>query len=61
MRKVSLALWEEESGVYSPDSLFSIVWRLVPRFRLAIEREREREGERERGRERERINLVRSI
>lgn len=35
MRKVSLALWEEESGVYSPDSLFSIVWRLVPRFRFA--------------------------
>ncbi len=33
MRKVSCALWREESEVHLPDSLFSVVWRLVPRFR----------------------------
>jgi len=32
MRKVACALWEE-SGVHSPDSLFSVIWKLVPRFR----------------------------
>ena len=32
MRKVACALWEE-SGAHSPDSLFSVIWKLVPRFR----------------------------
>lgn len=32
IRKVSCALWEETT-VHSPDSLFSVIWKLVPRFR----------------------------
>ena len=36
MRKVSCALWKEETEVHSPDSLFSVVWRLVPRFRYRV-------------------------
>lgn len=33
IRKVSCALWDREEETHSPDSLFSVVWRLVPRFR----------------------------
>jgi hypothetical protein len=33
VRKVSCALWQERDSSLSPDSLFSIIWRLVPQFR----------------------------
>ncbi|CAI7996452.1 Ubiquitin carboxyl-terminal hydrolase 3 [Geodia barretti] len=33
VRKVSCGLWQEGDSSLSPDSLFSIIWRLVPQFR----------------------------
>ena len=33
VRKVSCGLWRDGDSSLSPDSLFSIVWRLVPQFR----------------------------
>ena len=36
VRKVLCGLWDEDNSTLSPDSLFSVIWRLVPRFRYHI-------------------------
>ena len=36
IRKVLCALWDEDNSTLSPDSLFSVIWRLVPRFRYWV-------------------------
>ncbi|XP_046858859.1 ubiquitin carboxyl-terminal hydrolase 3-like [Xenia sp. Carnegie-2017] len=33
LRKILCALWQGQSGPISPETLFSVVWRVVPRFR----------------------------
>ena len=55
---MSCALWEVGDTSLSPDSLFSVVWRLVPQFRYVQSLHCSyiwREGEREGGRKGERV------
>ena len=33
LRKVFIALWEESNCIYSPDSLVSVILKIIPQFR----------------------------
>ena len=33
LRKVFIALWEESNCIYSPDSLLSVILKMIPQFR----------------------------
>ena len=35
LRKILIALWRGTKAAISPESLFTVIWKVVPRFRYA--------------------------
>jgi len=38
LRKTLIAVWQGGKTAISPESLFSVIWKVVPRFRYALSR-----------------------
>jgi len=36
LRKTLIAVWQGGKTAISPESLFSVIWKVVPRFRYAL-------------------------